>query len=142
MEATSLALTICAAGVGCAIACLRGLERRIARTAAAIRRNGVLLSDARRLREMQLTLIEAQASTEATVEGGTSTVRALHLGIAGIPFAILEALPVTRGITRLVHRTHDFVSETVYGTIRGVNRVVGGVARGVIVRSRGSSRRG
>jgi len=30
---------------------------------------------------------------------GTDVVKAVHLGIASVPFSVLEAIPVTRGVT-------------------------------------------
>ena len=55
--------------------------------------------------------------------GGTRAARALHQGIASIPFDILETIPATRDTTRVVRRIHDFTADNVYAAISAVNRL-------------------
>lgn len=95
------------------------------RLAAALRRRDVLRAEARRLQVADTQLAEAQRLAEAAVWGGTHTVRAVHRGIAAIPFGILEAIPATRDVTRVVRASHDLISDAVYGSIDLVNRGVG-----------------
>ena len=81
--------------------------------------------EALRLQKAEQQLAQAQQISETAVAGGTEVVRAVHRGIAAIPFTILEAIPVTRDTTRVVRKTHDLISDAVYGSIRAVNRGVG-----------------
>ncbi len=108
------------------------LERAIPAAADNLRRSGVLLLEAQRQLRQQQVVGGAQQLTEATIDTGAATVRAVHLGIAAIPFGILEAIPATRDASKVVRRTHDLISEAVYGSIRGVNKVVGEVARSAV----------
>lgn len=111
---------------------LLALERAITAAADSLRRSGVLLLETQRQLRQQQLVGSAQQLTEATIDTGTATVRAVHLGIAAIPFGILEAIPATRDASKVVRRTHDLISEAVYGSIRGVNKVVGEVARSAV----------
>lgn len=79
--------------------------------------------------ENQRQLIEAQEIMEGTIEGTTATVRAIHKGIASIPFGILEAIPVTRDTTKVVRGTHDLISDVVYSSISLANKTSGKVIR-------------
>jgi hypothetical protein len=88
-------------------------------------RTEVLHSEAVRLQRAERQLADAQRLTETVVAGGTQTVRAIHQGIAAIPFGILEAIPATRDTTRLVRATHDAIAGAVYGGIGAVNRGIG-----------------
>ena len=119
------ALGLAAASLGLALASLR-LQRRLRREVPALLfRAEVLQSEATRLQRVERQLAEAQRLTEAVVSGGTQTVRAIHRGIAAIPFGILEAIPATRDATRVVRLSHDLISEAVYGGIGLVNRGAG-----------------
>lgn len=74
-------------------------------------------------------LLEAQEFLESSIHGTTATVRAIHLGIAAIPFGILEAIPVTRDTTKVVRGTHNLISDAVYSSISVANRAGGVLAR-------------
>lgn len=101
---------------------LQELRLGMARTAAAA------LEGARMEAQLE-TLRQVQEVAEKGVEFGAEAVRAVHLGIASIPFSILEAIPVTRDTTRVVRGLHDGISNVVYDSITGVNRLLGGVLR-------------
>jgi hypothetical protein len=80
--------------------------------------------------EAQLnTLRELQQAAELGVDIGAKTVRAVHMGIAAIPFGILDAIPVTRHPSRLVRTVHDEISGVVYDSISGGNRLIGSALR-------------
>lgn len=72
-------------------------------------------------------------STQAVLESGidetTSGVRALHHSIADIPFSVLEAIPVTRGTTKVVRGVHDLISDGVYASISLGNQLAGSASR-------------
>lgn len=74
-------------------------------------------------------IAQAQQFTESAVHIGTQTVRQIHMGIATLPFTLLEAMPATRDTTRIVRRTHNLIANVVYGGIRGANRASGSLAR-------------
>ena len=87
------------------------------------------LREARLQAEKLRQLVQAQALTETMVGGGTATVRAVHKGIASIPFGILEAIPATSVSAKAARKTHDAIADTVYGAISGANRLLGEAAR-------------
>ena len=81
------------------------------------------------LAENHQLLVDTQELLEESIEGTTATVRAIHKGIASIPFGILEAIPVTRDTTRVVRGTHDIISDVVYSSISTANKTSGKVIR-------------
>ncbi|MBY8964626.1 hypothetical protein KHP57_02840 [Algiphilus sp. NNCM1] len=104
---------------------IRELSRDIA--AAAARYN-----EAQRMRMQRQRIGAVQQLAETAVDGTTRGVQELHRGIASIPFDILEGIPETRATTRIVREVHDVTADTVYGGIRGVNRLLGkGLRRGI-----------
>jgi len=60
------------------------------------------------------------------VEHGSSAIERVHLETARRPFAIIEQIPGIGDRAHTVHQIHDSLVSTVYDTIRGVNRAVGG----------------
>lgn len=118
-----------AAALLLATAALTVAERRssaaLAHQARRIEAARTVQAEAQRLHVAERQLSDAQRLSEAAVSGGTLTVRAIHKGIAAIPFTILENIPVTRDTTRIVRISHDLISDAVYGTIDAVNRGVG-----------------
>lgn len=106
--------------------------RETARCRDALIRAELRRSEALRLQQAEQRIAELQRLTENTVSGGTEVVRAVHKGIASIPFGVLEAIPATRDTTRVVRKAHDLISDTVYGTIKAVNQGIGaGVRQGL-----------
>jgi hypothetical protein len=67
-----------------------------------------------------------RALIEQAVDQGTSAVERVHRATAARPFAVLEAIPPVAFPARGVRVVHDAILDTVYGSIRQVNRVVGG----------------
>lgn len=96
---------------------LRVLQRQQHRNTAAVHERQIVA-------ELRAQLALGQTVAENVVEGGTSTVRAVHKGIASIPFGILESIPVTRDTTRVVRRIHDAISDSVYGGISATNKAL------------------
>lgn len=125
MIETGLALALLAVSLGLAAAgwWLQSQLRR--KIPDLFFRAEVLQSEALRLQRTERQIADAQRITETVVSGGTRTVRAIHRGIAAIPFGILEAIPATRDVTRIVRTSHDLISDAVYGSIQAVNRGVG-----------------
>lgn len=107
-------------------------EQTLRDTADAMRRSGALLIERQNASRMQQQAKGVQQITETVIDAGTSAVRAVHMGIAGIPFGILEAVPATRDATRVVRQTHDVIANAVYGSIKGANRIAGVVARSAL----------
>ncbi|WP_156966418.1 hypothetical protein [Algiphilus aromaticivorans] len=77
-----------------------------------------MLTQRRRLRA-------AQRFTESAVDETSRTVEDIHRGIASVPFEVLDRIPATRDTARIVREVHDLTSGTVYGSIRGINRLLG-----------------
>jgi hypothetical protein len=76
------------------------------------------MNDLKRLRGLASLLGDA-------VEHGASAVQRVHLATAARPFGILEAIPPTAPVARIVHVVHDGIASGVYGTIRATSRLVG-----------------
>jgi hypothetical protein len=79
------------------------------------------MRDLKRLRGLHALLRDA-------VDQGTAAVERVHLATAERPFAILERIPPTAPVARVVHVTHDAIASSVYFTIRAANRLVGAAA--------------
>lgn len=99
-------------------------------------RNEAAVSESELMATIRSQLAASQMLAENVVEGGTSTVRAVHKGIAGIPFGILEAIPVTRDTTRIVRKIHDAISDGVYGGISATNKALHQAVRDAATRSK------
>lgn len=132
MNESGLALVLAAASLALAVASLalamasRRLQVRLrVAVPGLLFRAEVLQSEAVRLHRVEQQFADAQRLGEVVVSGGTQTVRAIHRGIAAIPFGILEAIPATRDATRIVRASHDLISDAVYGGVDAVNRGVG-----------------
>ena len=101
------------------------LDRRFERSGELILRSEAQLAELRRLHHSRLDITRAGR----IAEGGTRVVQGVHYGIAAIPFAILEAIPPTRPVTRVVHVTHDLIAGSVYGAISLASRALGRALR-------------
>jgi hypothetical protein len=99
-------------------------------------RNEAAVSEMQLMAAIRAQMAAGQDLAENVVEGGTSTVRAVHKGIAGIPFGILESIPVTRDTTRIVRRIHDAISDGVYGGISATNKALHQVVRDATAKSK------
>lgn len=105
-------------------------QRRKAAAAAQLLRRSRIQYDEMKLALAQLERLERwQQHTSSGIAGGTAAIRAIHQGIASIPFGILEQIPSTSQTTRQVHRIHDLSSEAVYASVQQANRWLGKRAR-------------
>lgn len=118
--------------LGMAIAVAVTLQRRLRAALRLQHRNEAAVAEAQLVAAIRAQISAGQTIAEDVVAGGTSTVRAVHKGIASIPFGILESIPVTRDTTRVVRLIHDAISDGVYGGISATNRVLHQVARGAV----------
>ncbi len=107
-------------------------EQAIRDAADSMRRSGSLLIERQTASRAQQQIAGVQQIAETVIDAGTSAVRAVHFGIAEIPFGILEAVPATRDATRVVRQTHDVIANAVYGSIKGANRIAGLLARNTL----------
>jgi len=69
-----------------------------------------------------------QAGTEA-IQLGAGLAQSGHQAIAGLPFGILRAIPLTRGGSSRVRDTHDGTSDSVYDTISSISDGFGRAVR-------------
>jgi hypothetical protein len=65
----------------------------------------------------------------ATVVAASDGVCEVHHAIAAIPFGILEAIPPTRAVTRVVRAVHDRTTDGVHAAIRAGGRAVSDAER-------------
>lgn len=107
----------------------RRRSRELAALQLGMRRVAAALLEGSRAEAQLETLRQVQRVAEQSVELGTTTVRNVHRGIASIPFGILEAIPVTRHPTRIVRGLHDQISDVVYDSISGGNKLIGSALR-------------
>jgi hypothetical protein len=73
-----------------------------------------------------------RALIETAVDEGTSAVERVHRATAARPFAVLDAIPPIAAPARGVRVVHDAILDTVYGSIRGINHLVGGTLASAI----------
>lgn len=99
--------------------------RELRTQTAAVHRAEALLAEAARYRDRRRQLAAAQTLSEDAVALGTQTVRAVHEGIAAIPFAVLDTIPGVRHPARAVRAVHDTIAGGIYDTISAVNRGIG-----------------
>ena len=129
-----LVLAILTLAIGAAL--IANAQRRLRLIQRQQWRSEAAASELQLAAQIKAQLVAGQALAENVVEGGTSTVRAVHKGIAGIPFGILESIPVTRDTTRIVRKIHDAISDGVYGGISATNKALHQAARNAAARSR------
>ncbi len=98
-------------------------ERRL--LALDLRRARALAGEHRRVAAAADGVADTVQATTDTVVVGTGVVQTAHQAIAAIPFEVLEAIPVTRGTSRIVRGIHDEISGGVYRTIQGTSRSIG-----------------
>ncbi|PTU31652.1 hypothetical protein [Stenotrophobium rhamnosiphilum] len=122
-----IALTLLALVISAAL--VVSLQRRMRAAQRLQRRNEAAVAELQLVTQIRGQISAGQSVAENVVAGGTNTVRAVHKGIASIPFGILESIPVTRDTTRVVRLIHDAISDGVYGGISATNKVLHQVAR-------------
>lgn len=111
------------------------LERDARALADSLRRVALRALDAQLRLDAQARLARAQQFTESAVGLTSATVRAVHRGIASIPFAILANKPGAKEKVLKAQAAHDETAEAVYEGINAINRLVGrGVRRGIGLR--------
>jgi hypothetical protein len=66
-----------------------------------------------------------RALFEDAVEHGSRAVERVHLATARRPFGLIERIPGIAEPGHLVHEVHDLTVQTVYSSVRLVNRAVG-----------------
>ena len=108
------------------------LQQQLHASAARLQYSSLLLMELQKLQQRQARLSDVQRLAESTIDTGTDVVKAVHQGIAAIPFGVLDTVAATRDVSRVVRRTHDLISDAVYGSIKGVNKAVGGATRRVL----------
>ncbi len=128
MMAASLLLLALAGAAGLALAQRHAVQEQEELRRTMQRLAAALLEQARAEAQLQ-ALRDLQQAAQTGVELGADTVRAVHMGIAAIPFGILEAIPATRHTSRLVRSVHDQISGVVYDSISGGNRLIGSALR-------------
>ncbi|QHS09216.1 hypothetical protein [Sinimarinibacterium sp. NLF-5-8] len=127
-----LALLIAAALLIKAVKTLLAQQRRLRDCEQAQHSSRIWLGEIQRSLHQQQQMAAAQQLTETAISIGTQSVRQIHLGIAKIPFAILDAIPATRDTSRAIQTAHDAIANAVYSGIDGANRLGGKVARSAI----------
>ena len=80
-------------------------------------------AERKRYEEGLKRLASAPQAAELVVDVGANTVQTVHQAIANVPFTVLEAIPVTRDVTKIVRFAHDAISGAVYAVSRPLTRV-------------------
>ena len=112
-------------GAGGAAVAAQRVQRQLDDAGGLLLRVENRVAELKRIEQGRLDADDVQKIAEVSVEGGTRTVQLVHHGIAAIPFGILEAIPPTRPVTKIVHVAHDLIANSVYGTISLANRGLG-----------------
>ena len=86
-------------------------------------------------------LVEQQDIAEKSVETGAKSAETIHRTVAGVTFGILDSIPATENVSRLVRGVHDGVAGTVYASVRDTNKQLGKLARGYLKEREAAARR-
>ncbi len=123
--------------VGISIFSLWKLEVNVRDFSFRLRADAAGLLELRYQEEWHRQLESAQDLAEVVIDTSTATVRNVHMGIARASFDALESYSATRDTAKIVRQTHDLISESVYSSIRGVNKAAGYLTRaGIDVKAR------
>ena len=76
--------------------------------------------------------LEQQKIVEKAVETGTASAQVVHKAVAEVTFGVLDSIPVTEGISKLVRGLHDGIAGSIYSTVRVSNKQAGNLAKGYI----------
>ena len=87
------------------------------------------LAAQREARIRQDARLEQQRIVEKSIEAGAVSAQTIHRTVAGVTFGILNAIPVTEGVSRVVRSVHDGIADTVYSAVRESNKQIGKVAK-------------
>ena len=136
--ATVLAAAVALAVAGALLA--SALRAKQARLVALERALEDLLAAERQAVIRHEALLEQQDIVEKSVETGAKSAEAIHKTVAGVTFGILDSIPATEGVSRLVRGVHDGVSGSVYATVRGTNKQLGKLARAYLKEREGAAR--
>lgn len=120
-----LAAAMATAAGGGLLVLMLGERARIRQAGQAVGAAAARYGEAQRMLTQRRRLRAAQRFTEGTVDETSRTVEDIHRGIASVPFEVLDRIPATRDTARIVREVHDLTSGTVYGSIRGINRLLG-----------------
>ena len=129
MPPSLLLLTLAGAATAFLLRAQQRQKQELAALRLSMQRVAAFIVEGARAQAQLDALREVQDAAEKSVHLGASAVRALHLGIAAIPFGILEAIPATRPGSRAVKAVHDGVTNAVYDSITGTNKLLGSVLR-------------
>ena len=77
---------------------------------------------------------EKQKIVETSIDVGTDSAEVIHKAVAGITFGVLDTIPATEGLSKLVRGLHDGIAGQIYSTVRGSNKLAGELAKGHIKR--------
>ncbi len=120
---------------GAALVAWWRLEQQAQQLAQSLRRVAVLALDAQLRLENQARLARAQQFAESAFDLTHTTVRAVHRGIAAIPFTLLANNPDTKEKALKAKAIHDETADAVYEGLSAINRLVGrGVRRSIGVK--------
>ena len=92
-------------------------------------RDAATLVELRYRQEASRRRRSAQQKTETLVDFSTLTIYKVHRDIASVPFDVLGSLRSTKKAMKIARESHDLVSDFVYGSILGVNKLAGKYAR-------------
>lgn len=126
-EVVQCAIAVLLSGV--ALMALWRYEISVRKCSLRLRADAAELIELRYQEEWHRQLEAVQDIAERVIDSSAATVRNLHMEIAKIPFDTLESWSKTRRPAKIVRQTHDLISESVYGSIRGINKAAGRLTR-------------
>jgi hypothetical protein len=132
MWLASLLLLCLVGGVAMCVALYLRAEQEVRAGESLLRRVRAAHAERARFVETREGWAEGSGQVEAAVDLGTAVTQVGHMGIAAIPFSVLEAIPSTAQSAKVVRAQHDLVAGTVYGAISGLNAGIGSALRRVL----------
>jgi hypothetical protein len=76
--------------------------------------------------------LEQQEIVEVAVDTGAASAEVVHKAVADVTFGVLDSIPVTEGVSKLVRGLHDGIAGSIYSTVRLSNKEAGNLAKGYI----------
>lgn len=114
MKADNALPAIAAIGAGIAAHRVWRSNREVREIASEAHRHEVYNRELEAFSRGREQIAQRTETTAVVVQAGTKFAKFSHHAIAAIPFTILEAIPVTRYPTLVVHRTHDVIADGAY----------------------------
>lgn len=91
-----------------------------------------LMAERQEAKTKKAAALEQQKIVEKSVDTGAASAEVIHKSVASVTFGVLDSIPATEGVSKLVRGLHDGIAGTIYSTVRTSNKQVGNLAKDYI----------